>query len=578
MIAGALLGGAAPSGSCSASGYTPIAATLADRTVTLTGEDLSTAEVVAVARYGARVELSPQARQRERDNYGLLLEAAAEGVAVYGFNRGVGDQRETVTFAGDPTTAANRAYLRGSQLRFFRHGALAGQGPEVAAEEVVRAMLVVRANAMSHNAPSPQLAQMLIELLNRRVTPVVRSRGTVGEGDLAQLSNVAATLVGAGEAYYRGVRMSAAAALRQAGLEPLEPCGADTSALISSDAYATGIAALAVGDARRALEWADLIYAMDLDGMNSSVTPLSAVVQRDRPFKWLNWDALSVLGMLRGSYLFNDDPKRIIQDPESLRASSIRQAAAWEEWAALRDAVTLQMNSSDHNPAVRTDLSPQDSWELATPQMLKYYVRGGRLSGGKHGYVVSNANWDPYPMANKLEAFVIALANMDIAVSLRIERFSNPFFTVVTPAQVFGAPPEGRDYGYAPADLEQEMQSLSNAIAPSGAALVSSVEDLQAQTRLKAYRARQAVDNTFDLLAYDLLTAALWMDVRRAQDPSRQFGPAPAAAWQALRKLVPLHRPAQEPRAQPDAALAADFLRKAAAADFGPPRPPLPGS
>jgi histidine ammonia-lyase len=576
VAVGTLLGFETSASGTGSPGYTPIVPTMASHTITLTGEQLTPGEVVEVARYGARVALSADARRRESDNYGLLLEAAAEGVAVYGFNRGVGDQRETVTFSGDPMTPDNRAYLIGSQLRAFRHGASMGLAPEVSLEEIVRAMLVVRANTMTHNAPSPQLAQMLVEILNRRITPVVRARGTVGEGDLAQLSNLAATLVGAGDAYYEGVRMSAEAALAKAGLRPLEPFGADTSALISSDAYAAGIAALAVNDARGLLEWADLIYAMDLDGMNSSITPLSLVVQRDRPFKWLNWDAARVLEMLKGSYLFDDDPKRIIQDPESLRASSIRQASAWEEWAALRDAVVLQINSSDHNPAVRTDLSPQDSWELATPQLQKYYVKGGAHSNGKHGFIVSNANWDPYPLANKLESFVIALANMDIAISLRIQRFGNPFFTAVTPAEGFtGVPAPVRDYGYSPVDLQQEIQSLTNPIAPSGAALVSTVEDLQAQTRIKAYRVREAVDVTYDLLACDLLTGAFWMDIRKAQDASREFGSAPAAAWQAFRRIVPLRRDRGELPAEPDVDLATRFLRNTAAAAFGPQRSPL---
>src|SRR5579862_2914531 len=339
--------------------YTPITPAQADRMITLTGRDLTIEQIVAVARYGAKVQVSPQARQREQDNYGLLLEAAAEGVPVYWFNRGAGDQREVVIFEGDATSATNKPKLEQEQLASFRRGAVWGYGPEVSAEEVVRAMMVVRANAMTFNAPSPALAQMLLDLLNDRVTPVVKSRGTLGEGDLAQLSNVGAAMVGAGEAYYRGVRMPAAKALSAAGLKPIQPFGADDNALTSSDAYATGQAALVVNDARRALEWADLIYAMDLNGMNSSVTPLSLVVQRDRPDPWLNWDAARVLDMLKGSYLFDADPTRIIQDPESLRASSIRQASAWEEWAALRDAVVLQVNSSDHNPAVRTDLSPE---------------------------------------------------------------------------------------------------------------------------------------------------------------------------------------------------------------------------
>ena len=122
-------------------------------------------------------------------------------------------------FSGDPMTPKNKEYLEKSQLQEFRLGAIGGYGPEVDEEEIVRAMMVVRANAMTLNAPSPQLSQMLIDLLNRRITPVVQSRGTLGEGDLAQLSNVGATMVGAGDAYYQGTRMPAAEALAKAGLQ-----------------------------------------------------------------------------------------------------------------------------------------------------------------------------------------------------------------------------------------------------------------------------------------------------------------------------------------------------------------------
>jgi histidine ammonia-lyase len=578
MFAALVIGGLiASTAALAQSNYHPLSPTMLDKTITLTGRDLTIEQLVDVARYGAKVQLSPEAKQRQADNYGLLLEAAAEGIAVYWFNRGAGDQRETVMFSGDPLTPKNRAYLEKSQLRQFQLGAVAGYGPEVDEEEIVRAMMVVRANAMTYNAPSPQLSQMLLDLLNQRITPVVQSRGTLGEGDLAQLSNVGATMVGAGEAYYQGVRMAAAAALARAGLKPIQPFAADTNALTSSDAYATGIAALAVNDAQRVLAWADLIYAMDLNGMNSSITPLSTVVQRERPFKWLNWEAARVRDMLKGSYLFGDDPHRIIQDPESLRASAIRQASAWEDWGALRDAVVLQMNSSDHNPAVRTDLAPQDSWELSSPQLMKYYVKGGRNSNGKHGYIISNANWDPYPMANKLEDFVIALANMDIAVSLRIDRFFNPFFTLTDPAQVLHMPP-GNPFaiylagggGFTPVDLEQEIQSLTNPVAPSGQAIVSTVEDLQAQTRIKAYRVRKAVNTTFDLLAHDLLTATLWLDVRKAQDPSRNFGDGPTAAWTAFRKIVPLLPDMDGVPPQSRALAAVTFLKTTPASRFYP--------
>lgn len=547
--------------------YSAITPSASDQVITLTGRDLSIDQIVAVARYGAKVQLSPEAQRRQEDNYGLLLEAAAEGVAVYWFNRGAGSQRETVIFQGDPTSAVNKPKIEQSQLRSFRLGAVEGFGPEVADEEVVRAMMVVRANAMSFNAPSPALAHMLLDLLNKRITPVVLSRGSLGEGDLGPLSNVGGAMVGAGEVYYQGVRMAAAKALAAAGLKPIQPFAADDNALTSSDAYATGQAALLVHDARHALEWVDLIYAMDLDGMNSSITPLSLAVQCDRPDAWLNWDATRVLDMLRGSYLFDADPARIIQDPESLRASSIRQGSAWEEWSALNEAVLLQVNSSDHNPAVHVGLSPESSWELATPQMLKFYVKGGPLSHGQHGYIVSNANWDPYPMANKIENFTIALANMDVAVMLRIDRFTSPFFTTVTASDVLPDIPHWGD-GYVPVALEQEIQSLINPVAPFGAAIVGTVEDLQAQTYLKVQHARQAVSTTVDLLGHDLLEASFWMDVRKAQNPSREFGAAPTAVWTALRKEVPLRPDPNRPLTYSEATRAAAFVREREPAQF----------
>src|SRR3984885_3095687 len=357
--------------------YHPITPTMADKTIVLTGLDLTIDQVVQVAREGAKVALSAEPRQRSADAHALLLEAAAEGVSVYWFNRGSGSGRERFIFTGDPLAPANKKLLEERQLAIFRRGALAGLGPEISEEEIVRAMMVVRANTMSFEAASPQLTQRLLDLLNDRITPVVQSRGTVGEGDLGPFTNIGATMVGAGTAYYRGARMPAAEALKAAGLAPLAPFGADDSELESTNAYSTGQAALLLFDARDALSWADLIYAIDLNGMNSSVSPLAQPVQANRPFKWLNWDARRVLEMLKGSYLFELDEQRIIQDPESLRASSIRQGSAWQGGAQLRDVAALQMNSSDHNPAVRVGASPSDSWELATPQLAQFYVKGG---------------------------------------------------------------------------------------------------------------------------------------------------------------------------------------------------------
>jgi len=552
--------------------YRPITPTLADQTVVLTGHDLTIDQVVQVARYGARVALSPEARQHSADAHALLLEAAAEGVSVYWFNRGSGSGRERFIFTGDPLSPQNKKLLEARQLAIFRRGALAGLGPEIGEEEIVRAMLVVRANTMSYEAASPQLTQRLLDLLNERITPVVQSRGTVGEGDLGPFTNVAATMVGAGTAYYRGVRMPAADALKAAGLAPLAPFGADDSALESTNSYATGQAALLLYDAREALSWADLIYAIDLNGMNSSLSPLAEPVQANRPFKWLNWDAARVLAMLKGSYLFELDDKRIIQDPESLRASSIRQGSAWQAWAQLRDATSIQMNSSDHNPAVRVGASPTDSWELSTPQMAQFYVKGSARNHGQHGFIFSNANWDPYPMANEIEAFTIALANMDTAVAQRVIRFTSPFFTVAAASDESPGEP-GRFHLTQGSEIDvvalmQEIQGLINPVPPEGNALIQNVEDLQSQTRLKVVRARKVVEDTVDLLAEDLLTGTYWLDLRKAQNPARHFGAGPTAIWTAFRSTLPFNGEGAASATRPIHDIAADFIRAHAAAAF----------
>ena len=566
--------------------YRPIVPTMSDTTITLTGHDLTIEALAQIARHGAKVRISAEAKQRAADAYGLLLQGALENVPIYRFNRGAGEQREVARFSGDPLAPETEEMLLSSQRRSFESSPSQGYGPEVPEEEIVRAFMAARANNVTYEPISPYFLDMLVELLNRRVTPVLQARGTLGEADLLLTANITGTMVGKGEAYYQGERMTAAEALRKAGLEPLEKFGLFDGVFLSTNAYSAGWAGLLVADARQMLEWIDLLLAMDLNGMNSSITPLSLPVQTNRPHTWLNWDAARVLDMLKGSYLFDEGPDRIIQDPESLRASSIRQGSAWQAWSVLRDSVLMQINTSDHNPAVVVGLKPEDSWELSTPWMMRYYVRGGEYSNGKSGYIISNANWDPYPLANDIEYFLNALQNVGVAVALRLHRFNNPYFTIATEEEILEKDPQGRpSAGYAPkgggfvaAGLWQDVQNVSRPLSPEGfSSDLNAVGDLEAQTRLKAHNLSLAIDYMFDLMGQDLLTAAFWMDLRKLQDPDRTFGEAPTAAWQAFRTVVPF-RITEETRPQtPIGRIAYRFLRENPASNFYRGGPPIPG-
>ncbi len=217
--------------------------------------------------------------------------------------------------------------------------------------------------------------------------------------------------------------------------------------------------------------------------------------------------------------------------------------------------------------------------------MMRYYVKGGALSHGQHGYVFSTANWDPYPMVNEVEAFTNALANMDIAVAQRIERFTDrsptAFFTGIKPADVL-TPEQLKD---SPAlsepfwvfmDIWQEIQSLSQSLPPEGIAADVGVADIASLSRLKTTRGQQVVDLTLQLLGYDLWNATYWMDVRKAQDSSRAFGTAPTAVWTAFRKILPWQ---QDPEARSDipyGILAYHFVSTTPATVFYPTGPEMP--
>ncbi len=189
MAAPAVLLALAAFGQSAATPYraiSPRPAPAADQTVTLTGHDLTVEQVIAVARYGQPVEVSTEAARHQDDAHNLLLEGAAEGIAIPGFNRG-GDNGVTILFDGDPAAPENQAAIQQRALASFQ-GAVP-TGPEIADEEAVRAMMVARANTLAYAPVSAPVTQMLLDFLNNRITPVVGATGN-------PLAGIAAAMVG----------------------------------------------------------------------------------------------------------------------------------------------------------------------------------------------------------------------------------------------------------------------------------------------------------------------------------------------------------------------------------------------
>ena len=448
--------------------------------ITLTGHDLTVEQLVAVARFGQKAEVSPEAAQNQDDAHALLLEGAAEGVPIAGFNRAA-DAGGAVLFDGDPAAPEVAAMLQQKQLTAFQAGA--ATGTEIADEEVVRAMMVVRANTLTYAPASVSVTQMLLSFLNDRITPVVAAANPLG--------GVAAAMVGKGDAYYHGIRMPAAQALSQAGLTPLKPVDDDYNALTGTEAYAIGRAALLVADGRLMLEWSDLIFAMDLNGMNAGIAPLALPAQENRPLKWTYWDAARVLDMLKGSYLLTEDNPAPSPSSAKLDLSLTRQGTAWRAWGSLRDVLLVSLNSSDQALTVRPGLSQRESHELTSPRLIKYFVKGGRNDGGKRGFITPALNRDPSALANDVTAFAGAIGMLNVALAERI-------------AAPFPGTPVAAEEGPVPLN-----------------------------------HAHQALEAAFGLLAVDLSNAARLLDQRVAESAIRTFGAAPTAAWAAYRMAAP---------------------------------------
>ncbi|MCK5064260.1 MAG: aromatic amino acid lyase, partial [Candidatus Fermentibacteraceae bacterium] len=180
--------------------------------IVIDGTGLTVEKLIRVARHGEQVELSPAAEERIRNCRGMIDRKLATREIMYGVNTGIGEFSETLL--NDEEIKLFQKYL------VYNHAAGIG---DPAPLEYVRGAMVSRVNvhAKGHSAMRLEITQLLINMLNRGVTPFVCQKGSVGAcGDLAPMSQIALVVIGEGEAYYNGELLSGKEALKRAGLEP----------------------------------------------------------------------------------------------------------------------------------------------------------------------------------------------------------------------------------------------------------------------------------------------------------------------------------------------------------------------
>jgi histidine ammonia-lyase len=312
--------------------------------IELDGHHLSLESSEAVAN-GAPVAIAPAAARRVAAARQFVEERFAQGDAIYGVTTGFG---RLANVRVDPADAGRL------QLNLVRSHA-SGTGPPLE-RAYVRAAGVLRANSLSagHSGIKPQTLDLIVQLLNHGITPYVPCQGSVGaSGDLAPLAHMTLTLIGEGDAWYRGERVPSAVALQRAGLQPVELGAKEGLALINGTQVMTGIGALGVLRALRLAAAADVIAAMSLEAYLGTEHVFDRRLCELRPHPGQAHVAENLRALLAGSQIVEShaDCGRV-QDPYSFRCIPIVHGAVRDSIAHARRVTEVEANSVTDNPLV----------------------------------------------------------------------------------------------------------------------------------------------------------------------------------------------------------------------------------
>lgn len=460
-------------------------------TVPLDGPGVTIADVVAVARHGAEVELTDVAKERMATSR-AIVDRLAEGEPIYGISTGFG-ALATVSIPPNRRRALQAALVRSHA---------AGMGAPVETE-VVRAMILLRARTLALGASGarPLVAQAMVDLLNARISPLVPEHGSLGaSGDLAPLAHSALALLGEGEVDHRGLRRPAAEALREEGLEPITLAEKEGLAVTNGTDGALGMLCLAVEDTRCLLTQADMIGAMTVEGLLATDAPFAADLQALRPHPGQVASAANLRTMLTASPIVashvSDDPR--VQDAYSIRCTPSVHGAARDTLDHATRITEIELESAIDNPMVLPD-----------------------------GRVESCGNFHGAPLAFAADFLAIAIAEIGAIAERRIDR-------LLDAARSRGLPPfladeVGVDSGlmighYTAAAMASENKRLAAPASVDSLPTSGMQEDHVSMAWGAVRKLRKVIDNTRRILAVEYVVAARALDLRRPLQPAIATG------------------------------------------------------
>ncbi|EKX61512.1 histidine ammonia-lyase [Streptomyces ipomoeae] len=506
-------------------------------TVVLGTTGVTAADVLAVARAGARVELSDEAVAALAAAREIVDALAAKPDPVYGVSTGFG-ALATRHIGQELRTRLQRNIVRSHA---------AGMGPRVE-REVVRALMFLRLKTVcsGRTGVRPEVAQTMADILNAGITPVVHEYGSLGcSGDLAPLSHCALTLMGEGDAEGPdGVVRPAGELLAAHGIRPVELREKEGLALLNGTDGMLGMLIMALDDLETLYKSADITAAITLEALLGTDKVLAPELHAIRPHPGQGASAANMLAVLKGSGLtghHQDDAPRV-QDAYSVRCAPQVAGAGRDTMAHARLVAERELAAAVDNPVVLPGGTSRSS---------------EAESGG--GRVESNGNFHGAPVAYVLDFLAIAVADLASIAERRTDRLLDKNRSHGLPP--FLADDAGVDSGlmiaqYTQAALVSELKRL--AVPASADSIPSSAmqEDHVSLGWSAARKLRTAVDNLTRVLAVELYAGTRAVELREGLTPA----PATRAVVEAVRKAG-VEGPGPDRFLAPDLALTDAFVR-----------------
>jgi histidine ammonia-lyase len=448
--------------------------------IELDGHSLTLDDLVAIAGDDEHVSLTEPARTRVRAARAVVERAASEDAPAYGINTGFGN------FA---TVRIPHESLTELQINLLRSHA-AGVGDPLPVP-IVRATMALRANVLAKGFSGIRLEtlELLLALLNRRIHPVVPSRGSVGaSGDLAPLAHLGLVLIGEGEAWRDGTRESGAHALSRAGLSPVSLAAKEGLALINGTQPSTALLALALAGAERLARAADIAAALSIDGLQGSTRPFDPRIHDARGLPGQSASADNLRRLLADSPINAAHANcGRVQDAYSMRCAAQVHGTARESFAFARRIVDAEINAGTDNPMVFAD----------------------------SGDIVSGGNFHGAPVSVAADVLCLGLAQLATISERRSDRLVNPSSSGL-PA--FLTRHGGLQSGLMMAQvtaaaLTSELKTLAHPASVDTIPTSGNTEDHVSMSMAAALKAARALELTRHVVAVEVLCACQAIDL-----------------------------------------------------------------